>query len=39
MGEPFVFFANPDTGHASLLYHRYDGHYGLIDTDGAVLEQ
>jgi hypothetical protein len=34
-----VFFANPDTGHASLLYHRYDGRYGLIDTDGAVLEQ
>lgn len=28
-GEPFVFFAEPgDRGH--VLYHRYDGHYGLI---------
>ena len=35
LGQPFVFFVNPDTGHASLLYHLYDGHYGLIDTDGT----
>jgi ribosome-associated translation inhibitor RaiA len=39
LGQPFVFFVNPDTGRASLVYHRYDGHYGLIDTDGAVPER
>jgi ribosome-associated translation inhibitor RaiA len=31
LGQPFVFFVNPETGRASLLYHRYDGHYGLVD--------
>jgi ribosome-associated translation inhibitor RaiA len=39
LGQPFVFFVNPDTGRGSLLYHRYDGHYGLVDVDGAVPEQ
>lgn len=29
-GLPFVFFAEPDTGRANVIYHRYDGHYGLI---------
>lgn len=29
-GWPFVFFATADTGRGSVLYHRYDGHYGLI---------
>lgn len=28
--EPFVFFEDADTGLASVLYRRYDGHYGLI---------
>ena len=36
LGQPFVFFVNPDTGGASLLYHRYDGNYGLIDPDSTV---
>jgi len=36
LGQPFVFFVNPDTGRAGLLYHRYDGHYGLVDPDGTV---
>lgn len=27
---PFVFFANDATGRGNILYHRYDGHYGLI---------
>lgn len=27
---PFVFFRDRDTGRGSVLYHRYDGHYGLI---------
>lgn len=29
-GLPFVFFVDTATGHGNLLYHRYDGHYGLI---------
>lgn len=28
--QPFLFFADPATGHGNVLYHRYDGHYGLI---------
>lgn len=27
---PFVFFQDAATGRGSLLYHRYDGDYGLI---------
>jgi ribosome-associated translation inhibitor RaiA len=33
LGQPFVFFVNPETGRASLLYHRYDGHYGLVGPE------
>lgn len=29
-GLPFVFFENVETGRGNLLYHRYNGHYGLI---------
>ncbi|MBD0688243.1 HPF/RaiA family ribosome-associated protein [Streptomyces sp. CBMA123] len=29
-GLPFVFFTNGETGRGNILYHRYDGHYGLI---------
>lgn len=29
-GRPFVFFTDAATGRGNLLYHRYDGHYGLI---------
>lgn len=29
-GLPFVFFADAETGRGSVLYHRYDGHYGLV---------
>lgn len=31
-GLPFVFFADDTTGRGNALYHRYDGHYGLITT-------
>jgi hypothetical protein len=35
---PFLFFADPATGRGRVLYHRYDGHYGLITPaeTGAV---
>ncbi|OIJ25496.1 ribosome hibernation promotion factor [Nocardioides luteus] len=29
--EPFVFYLEAETGAGSVLYHRYDGHYGLIE--------
>ncbi|WP_327418224.1 HPF/RaiA family ribosome-associated protein [Streptomyces sp. NBC_01233] len=29
-GLPFVFFNDTATGRGGVLYHRYDGHYGLI---------
>lgn len=33
-GLRFVFFADQATGRGSVLYHRYDGHYGLIALTG-----
>jgi len=30
-GQSFLFFVNPETGRGNLLYHRYDGRYGLIE--------
>jgi hypothetical protein len=29
-GQPFLFFVNAETSRGNLIYHRYDGHYGLI---------
>lgn len=29
-GWPFVFYTDAATARAAVLYHRYDGHYGLI---------
>ncbi len=29
--QPFQFFVNSQTGRGSLIYHRYDGRYGLIE--------
>jgi ribosome-associated translation inhibitor RaiA len=34
LGLPFLFFINAAPGCASVLYHRYDGHYGLITPTG-----
>ncbi|MGI5440305.1 sigma 54 modulation/S30EA ribosomal C-terminal domain-containing protein [Streptomyces shenzhenensis] len=33
-GLPFVFFADDTTGRGNVLYHCYDGHYGLISPSG-----
>ena len=30
-GQLFLFFVNAETGRGNLIYHRYDGHYGLIE--------
>jgi hypothetical protein len=34
LGQPFLFFIDAAQGRASVLYHRYDGHYGLITPAG-----
>jgi hypothetical protein len=35
VGQSFLFFVNAETGRGNLLYHRYDGHYGLITPAGS----
>ncbi len=40
LGLPFLFYIDAAEGRAGVLYHRYDGHYGLITPAGeetAVL--
>lgn len=32
LGLPFLFFADAGTGRGKILYHRYDGHYGLLES-------
>ncbi|MDI3314079.1 MAG: HPF/RaiA family ribosome-associated protein [Mycobacterium sp.] len=34
LGLPFLFFIDAAEGRAGVLYHRYDGHYGLISPAG-----
>jgi len=34
LGLSFLFFVDVDQGRAAVLYHRYDGHYGLISPAG-----
>jgi ribosome-associated translation inhibitor RaiA len=34
-GEPFAFFRDPASGRGHVVYHRYDGHYGLITPAAA----
>lgn len=29
-GQPFLFFVNAETERGNVIYHRYDGDYGLI---------
>ena len=31
--DPFVFFTDPSSGRGAVLYHRYDGHYGLVSPE------
>ncbi len=34
--EPFVFFVDAATGQGTVLYHRYDGHYGPLVPAGTL---
>lgn len=33
-GQPFVFFVDASSGRGNVLYHRFDGNYGLIIPAG-----
>ena len=33
-GEPWVFFRDTGSGRGTVVYRRYDGHYGLISPEG-----
>lgn len=35
LGREFLFFLDAGTGRGSVVYHRYDGHYGLIVSASA----
>jgi len=34
-GERFVFFVDAQTLRGNVLYHRYDGHFGLVEPQSA----
>lgn len=34
LGLPFLFFVDTDSGRGCVLYHRYDGNYGLLTPAG-----
>lgn len=34
LARPFLFFVDAATGRGHLIYHRYDGHYGVITPGG-----
>lgn len=42
-GEVWLFFTDEGTGRGSVIYHRYDGHYGLLVSGladgGSPLER
>ena len=38
-GRPFTFFVDAGTGRGSVLYHRYDGHYGLLVPPDLVISR
>jgi ribosome-associated translation inhibitor RaiA len=35
-GAPYVFYRDAATGVGAIIYRRYDGHYGLITSDGTA---
>jgi hypothetical protein len=36
--ESFVFFVDASSGRGAVLYHRYDGHYGLVSAESPMPE-
>jgi hypothetical protein len=37
--QPFLFFLDRERNRGALLYHRYDGHYGLIAPPGPATRR
>ncbi|MOA63563.1 putative sigma-54 modulation protein [compost metagenome] len=35
LGHTFYVFRNPESKEVNVLYHRRDGHYGLIEPVGS----
>src|SRR5690606_14208093 len=35
LGVPFLYFVEAESGRGNVLYHRYDGHYGLLTPADA----
>jgi hypothetical protein len=35
LGQPFLFYVNSETGRGNLIYHRYDGNYGVVTPAGS----
>ena len=35
LGQPFQFFVSGETPRGNLIYHRYDGNYGVITPAGS----
>jgi hypothetical protein len=35
LGQPFLFFVTSETRRGNLIYHRYDGKYGVITPAGS----
>ena len=35
LDQPFLFFADSQTSRGNVIYHRYNGHYGLITPAAA----
>jgi len=36
LGQPFLFFVNSSTRRGNLIYHRYDGNYGVITPASSL---
>ena len=36
-GLPFLFYLDGDHARGCVLYHRYDGHYGLLDPRAEAI--
>lgn len=36
-GLPYVFFLDQETGHGTVVHHRYDGHVGLVTSESVPV--
>jgi ribosome-associated translation inhibitor RaiA len=38
-GQAFVFYRDAGSGRGAVVYHRYDGHYGLLQLEPASIQE